>query len=222
MEIVFKGKEAVYNHHLTVPFRPIVPVPEKSVGKPALDGSLIIHGDNLHALKALLPRYAGRIDCVIIDPPYNTGFEGWVYNDAVNSPPAKEWLGHVVGDDDLLRHDKWCCMMWPRLRLIHELMAEDGSIWITLDDNKIAHAISMLNEIFGEQSQVAVLAWQKRTTRENRTAFSSAHDYILVYSKGSPDDWKLRRNLLPPGDGGYGNPDSDDRGPWRSIPFSAQ
>jgi adenine-specific DNA-methyltransferase len=222
MEIAFKGKEAVYNYHLTVPYRPIIADLNKSVGDGGTEDNLIIHGDNLHALKALMPRYAGKIDCVVIDPPYNTGNESWRYNDAVNSPPAKEWLGQVVGDEDLLRHDKWCCMMLPRLRLLYELLSDEGSIWITLDDNEAAHAVMMLDEVFGRDNQVAILTWQKRTTRENRTAFSSSHDYILVYSKCSPDDWKLRRNLLPPGEGGYSNPDNDSRGEWRSIPFSAQ
>src|SRR5712671_1419803 len=112
-ELNFKGKEFVYNHHLVVPFRPLVPHAEKGIGPVALDGNLIIHGDNLHALKALLPLYAGMVDCVFIDPPYNTGNEGWSYNDNVNAPLMKEWLGKVIDRDDLERHDKWCCMMWP-------------------------------------------------------------------------------------------------------------
>jgi adenine-specific DNA-methyltransferase len=110
-ELHFKGKEFVYNHHLAVPFRPLVPHADKGFGPVDLSGNLIIHGDNLHALKALLPMYAGKVDCIFIDPPYNTGNEGWAYNDNVNSPMMREWLGKEVLLDDGLRHDKWCAMM---------------------------------------------------------------------------------------------------------------
>src|SRR5438309_2369692 len=126
-ELVFKGKEFVYNHHLTVPYRPLVAHKDKSVGEGHLDDNLIIHGDNLEALKALLPRYAGKVDCIFIDPPYNTGNENWCYNDNVNSPMMREWLkSNPINQEDMLRHDKWCCMMWPRLKLLHELLAEGG------------------------------------------------------------------------------------------------
>ncbi len=135
-ELFFKGKEFVFNHHLAVPFRPLVPDPKRSIGESGeagrLDGNLIIHGDNLHALKALLPLYAGKVDCIFIDPPYNTGNEGWCYNDNVNSPMMREWLdSNPVGIEDGLRHDKWLAMMWPRLRLLHELLSEKGSLWMT-------------------------------------------------------------------------------------------
>ena len=121
-EIVFKGKEYVYNHHLTVPYRPLVVDTAKGIGPGDLNSNLVIHGDNLHALKALLPRYAGRVDLVFIDPPYNTGNEGWCYSDGVNSPIMKEWLStNPVDGDDMLRHDKWLCMMWPRLVLLREV-----------------------------------------------------------------------------------------------------
>jgi hypothetical protein len=136
-ELQFKGKEFVYNHHLTVPHRPLVVDAAKGIGAPRLDGNLIIQGDNLHALKALLPTHAGRVDCIFIDPPYNTGNEGWAYNDNVNSPMIKEWLAaNPIGIEDGLRHDKWCAMMWPRLRLLWELLAEGGTLWVTLDDNE--------------------------------------------------------------------------------------
>jgi adenine-specific DNA-methyltransferase len=111
-EIVFKGKEYVYNHHLTVPYRPLEPQEGKGVGAPDLSGNLVIHGDNLHALKSLLPRCAGAVDLIFIDPPYNTGNEGWCYSDGVNSPIMKEWLStNPVDGEDMLRHDKWLCMM---------------------------------------------------------------------------------------------------------------
>lgn len=111
-ELRFKSKEFVYNHHLAVPFRPLVMHPEKDIEEPSLDGNLIIQGDNLHALKALLPRYAGKVDCIFIDPPYNTGNEGWRYSDNVNAPMTREWFAaSSVGIEDGLRHDKWCTMM---------------------------------------------------------------------------------------------------------------
>ena len=222
-ELNFKGKEFVYNHHLSVPFRPLEVHPEKGIGDPSLDGNLIIQGDNLHALKALMPRYAGKIDCIFIDPPYNTGNEGWCYNDNVSAPMIKEWLkSNPIGEEDGLRHDKWCVMMWPRLRLLYELLAETGSLWITLDDNEVHRARQMLDEIFGTECCVGQIAWQKRTSRENRAVLSPSFDHLIVYSKAHRDTWKLYRNLLRPSDVGYSNPDSDPRGPWASIPFSAQ
>ena len=212
-ELNFKGKEFVYNHHLSVPFRPLVVHAEKGIGDPSLDGNLIVHGDNLHALKALLPLYAGKVDCIFIDPPYNTGNEGWCYNDNVNAPMIKEWLdANPVGIEDGLRHDKWCAMMWPRLRLLHEILSENGSLWITLDDNEVHRARGMLDEVFGENCSVGQIAWQKRTSRENRAALSPSFDHVLVYSKALRDTWKLFRNLLLPGDAGYSNPDNDP--PW--------
>ena len=222
-ELNFKGKEFVYNHHLAVPFRPLVPHGDKGIGPVAFDGNLVIHGDNLHALKSLLPLYAGKVGCVFIDPPYNTGNEGWCYNDNVNAPMIKEWLdSNPVGIEDGLRHDKWCAMMWPRLRLLHELLAEHGSLWVTLDDNEVHRAREMLDEIFGENSAIGQIAWQKRTSRENRAVLSPSFDHVLVYSKSLRDAWRLHRNLLMPTDAGYSNPDDDPRGVWASIPFSAQ
>src|SRR5690606_18362840 len=141
-ELSFKGKEFVYNHHLAVPFRPLVPDETKGIGPVALDGNLIIHGDNLHALKALLPTYAGKVKCIYIDPPYNTGTEGWCYNDRVNSPLIREWLkksANPVDKEDLERHDKWLCMMWPRLQLLREFLSPDGVILVSIDDNEAHH-----------------------------------------------------------------------------------
>lgn len=222
-ELSFKGKEFVYNHHLAVPHRPLVPDTEKSIGDARLDGNLIIHGDNLHALKSLLPMYAGKVDCIFIDPPYNTGNEGWCYNDNVNSPMMQEWLrSNPVGIEDGLRHDKWCAMMWPRLRLMHELLSEKGSIWITLDDNEVHHARNMLDQIFGANNCVGQIAWQKRTSRENRAAISPSIDHVIVYSKSLADTWRLYRNMLLPDGESASNPDNDPRGNWDSIPFSAQ
>lgn len=223
-ELLFKGKEFVYNHHLAVPFRPLLPDAGKSVGEPRLDGNLIIHGDNLHALKALLPMYAGKVDCIFIDPPYNTGNEGWSYNDNVNSPLMKEWLeGNPVGVEDGLRHDKWCAMMYPRMRLLHELLADTGSFWMTLDDNEIHCARSVLDEIFGLQNFVATCIWQKNFSPKNTAQhFSEDHDYLLVYAKNA-EDW--RPHLLTRSaemEARYSNPDGDPRGPWASSDLSAR
>jgi adenine-specific DNA-methyltransferase len=223
-ELSFKGKEFVYNHHLAVPHRPLVPDAAKGVGDTRLDGNLIIHGDNLHALKSLLPLYAGKVDCIFIDPPYNTGNEGWSYNDNVNSPMLQAWLKeNPIGIEDGLRHDKWCAMMWPRFRLLHELLGAAGSLWMTLDDNEIHRARSMLDDIFGEQAFVASIVWQARYSVSNDASVSNSHNYILVYSK-SPETWKNLRNEIARDEKQsrqYSNPDNDPDGPWRAIPWDA-
>lgn len=223
-ELHFKGKEFVYNHHLTVPYRPLVPDAAKSVGAPSLNGNLIIHGDNLHALKALLPMYAGKVDCIFIDPPYNTGNEGWSYNDNVNSPMMKEWLSsNPINGEDMLRHDKWCAMMWPRLTLLHELLSETGSFWMTIDDNELSNARSLLDEIFGIQHFVATCIWHKNySPKPSAQFFSEDHDYVVVYAKNK-DVW--RPNLLERTeemDARYSNPDNDPRGVWKSGDLSAR
>lgn len=223
-EIVFKGKEYVYNHHLGVPYRPLLPHPEKGIGPADLNSNLVIHGDNLHALKSLLPRYAGAVDLVFIDPPYNTGNEGWCYSDNVNSPIMREWLStNPVDGDDLLRHDKWLCMMWPRLVLLKELLADTGSIWITLDDNEVHRARMMLDEIFGEEAFIANVIWQKNYAPKNTAQFfSEDHDHLLVIAK-SRELW--RPNLLARTEemeARYSNPDNDQRGPWKPSDLSAR
>ncbi len=217
-EIVFKGKEYVYNHHLTVPYRPLVVQPGKGVGDADLAGNLVIHGDNLQALKSLLPRHAGQVDLVFIDPPYNTGNEGWCYSDNVNSPIMKEWLStNPVDGDDLLRHDKWLCMMWPRLVLLRELLSERGSIWITLDDNEVHRARMVLDELFGDENFIAHVIWQKKySTQNDAEHFSPAHDHMLVYAKShSAVEFRLlcRTEAM---DAAYKNPDADPRGPWKA------
>ncbi|MCY4152013.1 MAG: site-specific DNA-methyltransferase [Aestuariivita sp.] len=193
-ELNFKGKEFVYNHHLAVPFRPLVPDESKGIGPVAFDRNLIVHGDNLHALKALMPLYTGKVDCIFIDPPYNTGKEGWCYNDNVNAPMIREWLNsNPVGIEDGLRHDKWCAMMWPRLRLLHELLSEMGNIWITLDGNEVHRAKLMLDLIFGEEHGLGTLVWEKSDSpRMDADTFSTSHDFILAYAK-SPDRMLFQR-----------------------------
>lgn len=212
------GKDAVMKHHKEVPFRLLEPVPELSCG-PADTGNLIVQGDNLHALKALLPRYAGQVKCIYIDPPYNTGNEGWVYNDNVNSPEIRRWLGEVVGKEGetLDRHDRWLCMMYPRLVLLRQFLRDDGAIFISLDDNEIGPLRLLLDEIFGSKNFVTTIAWQKIFTIKNSAKhFSEMHDYVVVYSK-KKDIWK--RNLLPrssSAEDDYSNPDNDERGDWTS------
>lgn len=217
-ELQFKGKEFVFNHHLTVPFRPLEPNSKKSFGDES--ENLIVHGDNLHALKALLPRYAGKVDCIFIDPPYNTGEESWVYNDNVNSPLMKEWLdSNPVNKEDMLRHDKWACLMYPRLKLLHELLANNGSIWITLDDGEVHRARLILDEIYGEQNHEATICWQKRYTRSNNaTRFSSSKDHLIVYRKS--DAFQPGKEVRSDESReSYDNSDDDPNGPWISVSY---
>lgn len=222
-EIQFKGKEFVFNHHLSVPYRPLVPHKDKSIGTGNINENLVIHGDNLHALKALMPMYAGKIDCIFIDPPYNTGNEGWAYNDNVNSPMIKEWLNsNPIAIDDALRHDKWCSMIFPRLRLLYELLSEKGSIFISIDHNEAHHLKMLLDEIFGEDNFVASIAWQKRTSPEARKKLGPAHDTIYVYAKSKSDLnlSKLTRTDEQLED--FSNPDDDPNGDWVSSDMTAQ
>ena len=187
-DIEFKGKWHVYAHHLSVPFRPLVPDPDRSAGEPSPDGNLVIHGDNLYGLKALLPRYAGRVKCIYIDPPYNTGNEGWIYNDNLNSPLMREWVKQdaPVDGEDLERHDKWCCMMWPRLQLLRELLSDDGVIFISIDDNEQHHLRMLMNEIFGEENFVEIFAWKKKGGASNtETVIGDIIEYIVMYAKDS-------------------------------------
>ena len=216
------GKDKVINHHMDVPFK----VLEHAYGfdngtqtdQKTNSGNKIIHGDNLEALKALLPEYEGRIKCIYIDPPYNTGNEGWVYNDNVNDPKIKKWLGQVVGkeSDDLSRHDKWLCMMYPRLKLLHKLLSEDGAIFISIDDNEQANLKLVCDEIFGGGNFVTNVIWEKNySPRNDAKYFSASHDFIVVYAK-SKTSWK--RKLAPRTDKQnkfYKHDDKDGRGLWR-------
>ena len=216
------GKDKVVNHHLDVPFR--VLEEQYTYGDNA-DGNMIIHGDNLDALKALLPRFEGRVKCIYIDPPYNTGNEGWVYNDNVNDPKIRKWLGEVVGreGEDLSRHDKWLCMMYPRLKLLQKLLAEDGAIFISVDDMEIANLKLICNEIFGQNNHVATFIWQKRYSPDVRTSISDAHEFVLCYAT-NPEVFKEKRHLLPLTEAQtkqFSNPDNDPRGPWKANDFTA-
>ena len=223
-EIVFKGKEYVYNHHLTVPYRPLVPHLDKGIGPADLAGNLVIHGDNLHALKSLLPRYAGKVDLIFIDPPYNTGNEGWCYSDSVASPIMKEWLSsNPIDGDDMLRHDKWLCMMWPRLVLLRELLSEAGSLWMTLDDNEVHRARMVMDEVFGEECFIANVVWQKNYSPKGTAQFfSEDHDHVLVIAKDR-SIWRPRSlERTAEMDSRYENTDNDERGPWKASDLSAR
>ena len=173
------GKKAVLNHHREVPYHLLKADESLSVGDPD-SGNLLVQGDNLIALKALMPYYAGRVKCIYIDPPYNTGNEKWVYNDAVNSPEMKSWLGKVVGGEaqDLSRHDKWLCMMYPRLRLLKYFLSNDGTILVSIDDNELHNLISLMGEIFGPQNWLATLVWEKGKKGDSKF-FSVTHEYYL-------------------------------------------
>lgn len=184
------GKNKVINHHQEVPFR----VLERQYsydeqGQHEEDNgseNMIIRGDNLEALKALLPRYEGRVKCIYIDPPYNTGNEGWVYNDNVNDPKIKKWLGEVVGKEgeDLTRHDKWLCMMYPRLKLLQKLLSDDGVIFISIDDTEFANLRLICDEIFGIRNFLADVIWEKSDSpRMDAKIFSVRHDHTITYTK---------------------------------------
>ncbi len=216
----FKGKQHIYAHHLTVPYRPLVPDAERSLNPGDADDNLIIHGDNLHALKALLPRYAGRVKCIYIDPPYNTGNESWIYNDRVNSPLMKAWLKEngPVDNEDLERHDKWLCMMWPRLHLLKELLSEDGVIFISIDDNEQHHLRMMMDEIFGERNFVANIIWNHRKSSQNDIDVSLSHNHIVCYAN---DRSSFSFNAGDVDESKFSNPDNDRRGPWVADPMDA-
>jgi site-specific DNA-methyltransferase (adenine-specific)/adenine-specific DNA-methyltransferase len=224
------GKESVIRHHREVPFRLLETVPELSLPSHPEegargDGNLIVQGDNLHALKALLPRYAGQVKCIYIDPPYNTGNEGWVYNDNVNSPEIRRWLGEVVGKEGetLDRHDRWLCMMYPRLVLLRQFLREDGAIFVSIDDNEVATLRLLMDEIFGAKNFVATVLWQKVYSPKNSARhLSEDHDYIVIYA-AKADIW--RPNLLPRTEeqnAAYKNSDKDARGVWKTSDLSAR
>ena len=177
------GKEKVINHHQDVPFRLLE---KKYTYNAESSENMIIHGDNLLALKSLLPQYEGRVDCIYIDPPYNTGNEKWVYNDNVNDPRIKKWLGEVVGaeGEDLSRHDKWLCMMYPRLKLLYKLLSDHGAIFISIDDNEQANLKLLCDEIFGRSNFVATFHWRKRTAKSDVPyGISQDCEFVVCYAK---------------------------------------
>ena len=182
----FKGKHHIYAHHLSVPYRPLEPDKSRSCNPSGAEGNLIIHGDNLKALKALLPRYANRVKCIYIDPPYNTGNEGWIYSDNVNNPPMQEWFKEhsPIDNEDMEKHDKWLCMMWPRMHLLKELLAEDGIIFISIDDNEVHHLRMLMNEIFGARNFIACLPTVTNLKGNNdEFGFAGTHEYTFSWAK---------------------------------------
>lgn len=212
------GKKKVVNHHLDVPFRVLEKKYTYSADNKSKESeNKIVHGDNLEALKSLLPEYEGKIKCIYIDPPYNTGNEGWIYNDNVNDPRIKKWLGEVVGkeSEDFTRHDKWLCMMYPRLKLLQKLLSEDGAIFISIDDNEQANLKLICDEIFGSGNFVANISWQRTySIRNDSKGIPSEVEHIIVYSKNP--DWQpkpLPRTAEM--DDKYKNPDNDEQ-PWTS------
>jgi adenine-specific DNA-methyltransferase len=220
------GKDKVINHHQDVAYRVLERQYSYSAeGQTEADndsGNMIIHGDNLVALKALLPQYEGKIKCIYIDPPYNTGNEKWVYNDNVNDPKMKKWLGDVVGreGEDLSRHDKWLCMMYPRLQLLQKLMAVDGVIFISIDSNELFYLKLVCDEIFGGNCFVSNISWQRTySTRNDSKGIVNEVEHILVYSK--QPNWnpsKLERTDAM--DARYSSPDNDPQ-PWKAGDASA-
>jgi site-specific DNA-methyltransferase (adenine-specific)/adenine-specific DNA-methyltransferase len=212
------GKAAVEKHHKDVPYRLLELVPELSCGD-TQSGNLIVQGDNLHALKGLLPRYAGKVKCIYIDPPYNTGNEGWVYCDNVNSPEIRQWLNSVVGKEGetLDRHDRWLCMMYPRLLLLREFLRDDGVIFVSIDDNEQANLKLLMDEIFGARNFINNIIWQKKYSPQNDAKhLSDNHDFLICYAKNK-SIW--RPHLLPrteKQDKAYKNPDKDSRGLWKA------
>jgi adenine-specific DNA-methyltransferase len=205
LELTWIGKE---NRPQLEP-RILLHDPEKSyhaahrVSKDDIFGNKLIFGDNLLALKALEQEYSGKVKCIFIDPPYNTGSAFTHYEDG-------------------LEHSIWLGMMRDRLEILRTLLSDDGSIWITIDDNEAHYLKVLCDEVFGRSNFIANIIWQKRTSRENRAAIGSSHDHILVYATCPAVEWKKSRQLLTSNETGFANPDNDPNGPWRSIPFSAQ
>jgi DNA modification methylase len=210
------GKEAVVNHHHQVPFHLLKDVPDLACGQPG-DGNLIVQGDNLVALKALLPYYAGQVKCIYIDPPYNTGVDerneegkrsGWIYSDNVNSPEIREWLNRVVGAEaeDLSRHDKWLCMMYPRLSLLRHFLREDGVLFASIDEVEYANLRQLLDDIFGVTNRVGTIIWHNATDN-NPTNIALEHEYVLCYARNKQRlaaEWKsqnlaIKEKLLKSG-----------------------
>ena len=223
------GKSKVINHHQDVPFR----VLERKYsfdenGQHDEDNgseNMIIRGDNLEALKALLPRYEGRVKCIYIDPPYNTGNEGWVYNDNVNDPKIKKWLGEVVGKEgeDLTRHDKWLCMMYPRLKLLQKLLADDGVIFISIDEIEHRYLELVMDEIFGSANRIDTFVWQNNYGGGAKSNYVvHLHEYVLCFAKNISTVGKIE---LPPDDNilkyyKYKDEKFDTRGPYRLQPLA--
>lgn len=213
------GKDRVINHHQEVPFRVLerqYSYDEKGQHKDD-NGSenMIIHGDNLEALKALLPKYENRVKCIYIDPPYNTGNEGWVYNDNVNDPKIRKWLGEVVGKegDDLTRHDKWLCMMYPRLKLLQKLLADDGVFFVSIGDDELANLTYLIKEIFGEINSVFMWKSRSKPTNAGKAKYrpQKVMEYVLMYTRNKDRLFNVGQK-----EDTYSYPNSDKWGNYRT------
>ena len=224
----FKGKHHIYAHHLSVAYRPLEPDESQSCNPSSEEDNLIIRGDNLHALKALLPRYANRVKCIYIDPPYNTGNKDWIYKDDVSNPPMQEWFKAQdwVDNEDMERHDKWLCMMWPRLHLLKELLAPDGVIFVSIDDNEHAHLRMLMDEIFEEKNFFAVLTRRAmHTVRNSSKDFNHNADYTLVYAKEKSwfgEDKSRYIRYIVDKSMKYPHDDNDGKGKYKLDPLSAR
>jgi len=222
------GKEAVVNHDKEVPFKLLKKIKSASVGESSQN--LIIHGDNLEGLKALIPYYHNKVKCIKALRPYNTGNQSWVYNDKVNSPKIKKWLGKVVGGEaeDLCRHDKWLCMMYPRLKLLKELLSDDGIIFVSIDDNELYPLKVILDEIFNPTNFFTCLIWKgMHTVRNSSKDFNQNTEYILVYAKDKTNLIKAGESktyLRVPQDKeeNYPYDDNDGNGKYKFDPLSAR
>ena len=219
----FKGKHHIYAHHLTIPYRELIPDHGLSFDpKPLADDNLIVHGDNLEALKALLTHYGGKVQCIYIDPPYNTGNESWVYDDRVSNPDLMEWLKKNLDDgakitvdgDDLERHDKWACMMWPRLQLLKELLADSGVIFVSIDDNEHHRLRLMMDEIFGEENFVtSLVVIPNLSGSSDQFGFAGTHEHCLVYARNRA---QVRLGEFPVSDDELAKWQKDDVGYFHS------
>jgi adenine-specific DNA-methyltransferase len=214
------GKEKIVNHDKEVPFRLLKKVEKYSLGKDS--ENLIIEGDNLEALKALMPYYIGQVKCIYIDPPYNTGNESWVYNDNVNAPKIKEWFKKEVKIDDLTRHDKWLCMMYPRLKLLRDLLRDDGVIFISIDDNEHCHLKIIMDEIFGSENFLANFMWKRKKEISNDSKNVSIQgEYVVSYSKTQGVSLVLEELSEEYINSSYSDPTKEfPLGKWRPVPLT--
>lgn len=192
------GKDKVINHHNDVPYKVLerkYSYDEDGEHKDDIHSeNMIIHGDNLEALKSLLPQYEGKIKCIYIDPPYNTRKsseknKAWIYSDSVDDPKIEKWLGVTVGDEgeDLSRHDKWLCMMYPRLVLLNKLLSDKGIVFISIDDNECSYLKIICDDIFGKKNFVAQLIWRSDGNFDNQAKIKNVHEYILCYIKNADE-----------------------------------
>lgn len=177
------GKKDIKNHHNNIEYR--VLDCKESFGDPE-NGNLIVKGDNLLGLKALLPYYAGKIKMIYIDPPYNTGNTSWVYNDSVDSPTIKKWLEKTVDINDLSRSDKWLCMLYPRMKLLEQFLSEDGVIFVSIDDAEVSRLRMLMDSVFGKNNFMANFIWNSKQGKLGTTdSVAVGHEYIVSYAKNS-------------------------------------